>query len=200
MDKGKQAPTTAEEVRECEAFEQLRNGYHMTQKEWAKAIGISYGLVKGIEAPRIKCSAKTKAKVRSFEVCYNAKDLHGLEAHILYDVLLSHMEQIPKGEADTYSARCAKALLDILSRPAEFDSPEAQKTYFEFLEQVLTTLTLALDDVATAINQGENILNVNQGLKSIFDGKQVTRFKKSNYVMVSKDGEVDWQNSLFGVG
>lgn len=201
MGKDKQAPVTAEEIRDCEAFEQLRNSYHMTQHEWAQAVGISYGLVKRIEAHTIKCSSKTKAKVHSFEIRYNsnqdAPDLHGLEAHILYDVLLSHMEQIPKKEAGVCSARCTKALQDILAHTSEVESADVQKTYFQFLEQALTMLSLATNDIVTAINQGEDVLNINQGLKDIFDGKQVTKFKKSGIVIVSKNGEVNWQNNLF---
>lgn len=201
MGKDIQVPSTADEIRDCEAFEQLRNSYNMTQREWAQAVGISYGLVKRIEAHTIKCSSKTKAKVHSFEVRYNsnqgAPDLHGLEAHILYDVLLSHMEQTPKKEAGVCSARCTKALQDILAHTSELKSADTQKTYFQFLEQALTMLSLATNDIVTAINQGEDVLNINHGLKGIFDGRQVTKFKKSGIITVSKEGEVIWLNSLF---
>lgn len=201
MNKGRQAPVTEEEIQDCEVFEQLRNSYHMTQKEWATAVGISYGLVKAIEQHKIKCSPKTKAKVHSFEIRYNsnqdAPDLYGLEAHILYDVLLSHMGHMPKREAGVCSARCTKALQDILAHTSELESDNAQRIYFQFMEQLLTMLALATNDVVAAINQGEDVLNINQGLKSIFDGKQITKFKKSGIVTISKYGEVTWQNNLF---
>lgn len=201
MDKGKQAPVTVEEIRDCEAFKQLRIRYHMTQKEWAKAIHISYGLVKGIEAHRIKCSANTKKNIHSFEVNYNSSDLQGLEARIIYDVLLSHMEQTIDRTADIYqcSARCTKAIQNILAHIAEFENADTQNTYLLFLTQILTTLDLAINDAATSILQGENVLDNNQGLKSIFNGKQVTKFKNSGRGPYSNNGKATWQENLFGL-
>lgn len=198
------APLTKEELKDCETFEQIRISYHMTQEQWAKAIGISYGLVKRIESRTIKCSSKTKVKVRNFIDQFNANqespDLHGLEAHILYDVLLSHMEQIPKKDASVWSARCTKAFQNILSYASALESADAQKIYFQFLEQLLTMLSYATADAVEDIKQGEDILNINHGLKAIFNGKQITRFKNSADIMVSKGGEITYQNSLFDLG
>lgn len=200
MKKDRQIHLSEAELKDCETFEQLRISYQMNQEQWAQAVGISYGLVKRIESHTIKCSNKTKIKVRSFIDQYSsnqdAPDLHGLEAHILYDVFLSHMEQLPKKEAFLWSARCTKAFQDIISYASKFDSSEMQKTYFQFLEQLLTMLSLLSADVVTDIKQGEDILNINHGLKTIFSGKQITRFKSSSNIMVSKEGEVTYQNSL----
>lgn len=201
MKKDRKTHLTEAERKDCETFEQLRISYQMNQEQWAQAVGISYGLVKRIESHTIRCSDKTKVKVRSFMDQYgsnqDAPDLHGLEAHILYDVFLSHMGQVPKKDASLWSARCARAFQDILSRASGFDSAEMQKTYFQFLEQLLTMLSLLSADVATDIRQGEDILNINHGLKAVFNGKQVARFKSSPNIMVSKEGEVTYQNSLF---
>lgn len=204
MKKDNQNALTKEELKDCETFGQIRNSYHMTQEQWAQAVGISYGLVKRIESHTIKCSSKTKAKVHSFIELYNsnqnAPDLHGLEAHILYDVFLSHMEQIPKRDASVWSARCTKAFQNILSSASAFESADEQKIYFQFLEQLLTMLSLVSADAVADIKKGEDILNINHGLKDIFNGKQITRFKNSSNIMVSKDGAVTRQNSLFDLG
>lgn len=204
MKKDNHTSLTKEELKECETFEHIRNSYHMTQEQWAQAIGISYGLVKRIESHTIKCSSKTKVKVQSFIEQYNSNqdspDLHGLEAHILYDVFLSHMNQIPKKDASIWSARCTKAFQNILSSASAFESADMQKTYFQFLEQLLTMLSLVSADAIADIRQGEDVLNINHGLKDIFNGKQITRFKNSSNIMVSKGGEVTYQNSLFDLG
>lgn len=197
MNKVKKINLTAAELKDCETFEEIRMSYNMNQKQWAQAVGISYGLVKRIEAHTIKCSSKTKVKVRNFTDRYHANqntpDLHGLEAHILYDIFLSHMEQIPKKEASVCSARCTKLFQDILSPAAECKSADTQQIYFQYLEQLLTTLALATADAATDINNGTDILNINHGIKNVFTGKQVAKFKNSANVIVSKNGEVNHQ-------
>lgn len=200
MKNEKKINLTADELKDCETFEQIRLSYNMTQKQWAKALDISYGLVKRIETHTIKCSLKTKAKVRNFTDRYltdqNTPDLHGLEAHILYDIFLSHMEQIPKKEASICSARCTKLFQDILSTAAECGSEKTQHIFFQYLEQLLTTLALATADAVAEINEGIDILNINNGIKNVFANKQVTRFKHSKNVIVSKNGEVIHQYDI----
>lgn len=200
MNNKKKINLTNSEIKDCETFEQIRISYNMNQKQWGNAIGISYGLVKRIEAHTIKCSPKTKMKIRSFidqnQNNHNIPDLHNLEAHILFDIFLTHMNQVAKNEAGIYAARCTKAFQDILTYASKCDSPQSQETYFQFLEQILTTLSFAIADMISDINNGTDISNVNNGLKSVFTVKQVKKFINFADVIVSKNGEVSQQYSL----
>lgn len=202
MTREKKTILTDDELKDCEEFRKARIRYRMDQQQWATAIGISYGLVKRIEAHSIKCSQKTKDKVLNYANRCNINpfepDLHGLESHILCDIFLSHMTQIPKQNADDLSSKCAKLFHTILAYAESFESADTQKTYFQLLEQLLATLNLAIDDMISDINNEENILNINRGLKSVFNQKQISKFKNCQEFSVSKKGEVtSYHHNIF---
>ena len=114
---------TKKEQEVCEEFSKCRIRYGMTKEEWARAIGISHGLVKRIESHTISCSKKTMTKVRQYmdscDVCPDIPDLHDLEHHILYYIFLTHMERLPKKEAAEYAGKCARSLRDTLLHMSE---------------------------------------------------------------------------------
>lgn len=122
----------------CQKFTECRHSHGMSQKQRAEALGISYGLVKRIEARTIACSERTMLKAQKFmDACDtrpDAPDRHGLEEHVLYDVFLTNMRQIPVKEASEYAGKCTRSLLAALSKASGCTSPDAQKRYFEFLE------------------------------------------------------------------
>lgn len=200
MKSEKKISLTETEIKNCETFKQIRISYNMNQKQWADATGISYGLVKRIEAHTIKCSSKTKTKVRNFmeqnQNTPDQPDLHDLEAHILFDIFLTHLNQVSKKEASICAGRCTKALQGILSYAPKCDSSSAQKVYFQFLEQVFTALSFASSDMISEISKGTDILNINKGMKNIFTGKLITKYKNSADVIVSRNGDVSRQYNL----
>lgn len=204
MNKTNQRRLNDKELQDCESFRLFRISYQMNQKQWAEAIGISYGLVKRIEAHTIRCSEKTKAKIQNYiEQCpspQDAPDLLGLEAHVLRDVFLTHMDHTPKKEAMTLSARCARKLQEILGYASSLESPSMQSTYYRYVGQLLDVLSLSTADAVPAINDGKDILNIKQGLQSVFTGKQITKFKHSGNVIISDTGEVSYQYSIFDMG
>ena len=196
----KKSELTSQQQLDCDRFKQIRLSYNMTQEEWAAAIGVSHILVRRIEEYLIACSDKTKSKVQQFvnhnHVNQDIPELHNLESHILYDILLTHMKQIPKRKSNELSGQCTKVLQDIISASSKCDTPEAQETYFRFLHQLLTTLQLAISDVTDSINNGVDVLNINTGLKEIFQGKQITKYKKSTNASVDGSGNVAFQYDL----
>lgn len=259
MKSEKKITLTETEIKNCETFKQIRISYNMNQEQWADATGISYGLVKRIEAHTIKCSSKTKIKVHNFmeqnQNTPDQPDLHDLESHILFDIFLTYLNQVSKMEASICAGKCTKALQgilsyahkcdssqtqksyfqfleqtlsthsflsdinqepdketivnatksiralrDILLQASRCDSSDAQKIYFQFLEQAFTTLFLAAVDIITDINNGTDVLNINNGLKKIFTGKQVKKFKDFGASLVSDTGEVAQQYDIFDLG
>lgn len=227
----------------------------MNQEKWAETIGISYGLVKRIEAHTIKCSTRTRTKVQLFmEKKSNTPDLpkqsdlpdpYDLETHVIFDIFLTKLKQVPKSEASSSARHCTKALqyflsyidkcdssdtqidyfqfmewilyipfylsyenqeLDnetiahateyikalrkILSQKFKCNSPDAQKIYFQFLEDAFTTLYLASADIVSDINKGEDVLNIDNGLNKVFTDDQITKIKKFKEKHTSDNGEI----------
>lgn len=256
MKNQKKRKLTETEIKDCDTFKQIRISYNMNQMQWANAINVSHGLVKRIEAHTIKCSSKTKTKIRNFmeqnQNTPDLPDLHGLESHIIFDIFLTYLNQTPKMESSVCAGRCTKALQgilsyatncessgtqkayfrfmeqilsthsflsdlkqkpdketiiqatksiralqDIFSQASGCKSTDAQKIFFQFLEQAFTTLSLAAVDIVTAINDERDILNINNGLKAVFTGKQVTKYKHSAHSLVADNGEVIQQLDFF---
>lgn len=194
---------TAKELQDCESFRLLRVSCQMNQQQWAQATGLSYGLVKRIEAHTIRCSGKTKAKVQNFIDQYpslqEVPDFLDLETHILRDVFLDHMKHIPKKDAMVLSARCARKLKEILGYASGLDSPGMQAIYFQYLEQLLTVLSSAAGDAVPAISKEENVLDAKSGLRTVFKTEQIKKCEQTGKMHVAKDGEVTYQYSLFDI-
>lgn len=134
----------------CDQFRKYRHICGMTQKQWAEKIGISHGLVKRIESYTIACSEKTMNKALQFMDNYNSlpehPDLHDLEEHILYDVFLTNMKQMPQNEAKAHAQKCAQSFRAVLSKASKCSSPNMQEQYFEFVDKLLYILSLVDTD------------------------------------------------------
>lgn len=204
MSKMNRKKLTDREIQDCESFRRLRVSCQMNQEQWAQATGISFGLVKKIEAHASRCSEKTKIMVQNFIDQYHpgqdAPDILGLETHILRDIFLQHMKHIPKNDAAVLSARCTRQMQDILAPASGLESSAMQTAYFQYLEQMMTIIAFAAADAVPVISRGENILDTKNGLRSVFTPKQITKYKQNETMYVSDDGEVSYQHSLFDTG
>ena len=145
---------TKKEQEVCEEFSKCRIRYGMTQEEWARAIGISHGLVKRIESHTISCSKKTMTKVRQYmdscDVCPDIPDLHDLEHHILYYIFLTHMERLPKKEAAEYAGQCARSLRDTLLHMSECTTAGKQKNIYKLMDMYLKALSRVVSSTNVA--------------------------------------------------
>lgn len=94
-----------------------------------------------------------------------------------------------KKEGTICTVRCVKLLQDILLPATECKSASTQQTHIQYLELILTTLSIAIADVATDFNKGNDIPDINHGIRKVFIGKQVTKFKNAADVIVSKNGK-----------
>lgn len=152
---------TEKEQKLCEEFTEYRHRYGMNQKDWAKTVGISYGLVKRIENQTITCSKKTWDLVMQFvnscESPPNSYDTHSLEDRVLYDIFITNMGKLTKKEAATYAIKCTCSLRDTLSKVSECSSPEAQKRYFEMINAFFEALYTTACDSLEIINKGTHM-------------------------------------------
>lgn len=194
---------TYEELKRCSFFKESRLRYHMNQKDWARALKISYSLVKRIEEHTIRCSPSTMKKLQSYlqssPVVTSSPVLHGLDERILYDTFLTYIietSDMDNNEAAKCAAHCGKLVKRLLSNASNCKSPDTQEIYINYMEQLLTILCIAADDAVQSINNGENILNSKIGLGSVFTNSLITRFQKSNDILISKNGDVSIQLSL----
>ncbi len=197
MNRKKQNKLTKDELEDCQTFKRIRINYNMNQKKWAEQTGISYSLIKKIETYSMKCSSKTKQKVHNFITQHpNNPDgsnlsLSGLEAHILYDIFQSHIEeaskkddalhpieQMHKEDTAVYSIKCINALQSLLSNIELCETVEAKKNYLRFLSQLLVILEYATTDTMVHINDNEDIFTDENGLKPIFTSKQIKQYGK----------------------
>lgn len=159
---------TAKERKLCEEFAEYRHRYGMNQKDWAKAVGISYGLVKRIENQTITCSKRTLDRIQNFvasrEFCSDSHDIHSLEEHVLYDIFITNMGQLTKKEAATYAGECTHLLRDTLSWASRCSSPDAQKRYFEMINMLFKVLRTAAYDSLEGINKGIDVSVIEDSL------------------------------------
>lgn len=173
--KKRKSTLTKAEEEECRIFVEHRLSCRMNQKQWAEAVGISYGLVKRIEARSIACSAKTSAKVQHFlnscDIRPDTPDMHGLEDHILFDVFLTNMGQLSGKDASAYAGHCTRALQHALSVAARCSSPDAQKKYFDFVDMFLTVLSISADTAVDAANRNCDISSIKEDLAAFTNKK-----------------------------
>lgn len=173
--KKRKSTLTKAEEEECRIFVEHRLSCRMNQKQWAEAVGISYGLVKRIEARSIACSAKTRAKVQHFlnscDIRPDTPDMHGLEDHILYDVFLTNMKQLSRKDAAECAGHCTRSLQHALSRAAGCSSPDARKKYFDFIDMFLTVLSISVDTAVDAANRNHDISGIKEDLAAFTNKK-----------------------------
>lgn len=203
MKKSMKNQLTDEELETCRFFKESRLKYNMNQKDWAKALKISYGLVKRIEEHTIRCSPSTMKKLQSYlhssPIVTYIPVLHGLDERILYDTFLTYMIGTPgmdNNDAAKCASHCGKLVKNLLSNASKCKSPDTQKLYFNYMEQLLAVLSIAADDAVSSINNGEKILNSKIGLSSVFTSKLISKFQKSNDILISKNGDVSIQFSI----
>lgn len=203
MAKDRLAAMDPEDAKRCDAFRHFRFSCHMTQKEWAGAIGISQALVKKIETHSMKCSEKSWARAREFMEGRSRIPAPagwempaGLDMRIFYDIAMSRISPALGENASTYAAWYTGSFHKLLEAASDLP-PDGQATYFRLLGQLLGALSVAAAGSAAKIKDGEDVLNVNEGLKDIFNKKTIEGFRKSGSVLVGKDGSVNIQQCLF---
>lgn len=202
---GQKRTLTEDDLKVCEEFTECRLSRRMNQKQWAEAVGISYGLVKRIEARTIACSKKTMTQVRQFmdscDACPDTPDLHELEEHVLYDIFLTNMRQLSKKEAAEYAGKCTRSLRDTLSGASRCNTPDAQKKYFEFVDMFLKALSLTSVSSVDAANRGLDLPVITDEIVS-FTNKKISKStspadtarpenKAENFQMSLLDGFLD---------
>lgn len=206
MKESKKKNLTPDEIKACDRFKQNRLNYGMSQEKWAKELKMSHGLVKKIETHAMKCTEKTNAKVQTYIESHSfrpdtpglngMKELEWLQWQVLYDIILSHMNRLPEKDAQNHAVNCSKAFIKMLdigcSAPAG-----TQNVYFTYLFQLLYVLSLAAEKATGQINDGEDILNIKEGLETVFTDELIKKFKNSMDFLIAKDGTVSYQNNLF---
>lgn len=201
MEKGMNSVLSESEKEDCDAFRKARIKYRMSQKKWSDAIGISLGLVKAIENYTRRCSDQTKSHVMDYVSSRDGDpdypDTLSLESHVMADLFLIHMGNIPRKEAADYSKYCAKQMVKILE-PADSLTADTQAEYFKFLIQALSVLRTGVSKAALAVRSGENILVPEAGLDKIFK-KSLTKeyLSADGEIQVSADGQISVQQDLY---
>ena len=172
MKKKQKRPLTDKDIYVCNSFKEKRIKCGMDQKEWAEVIGISLGLVKGIEGHVRRCTPSTEEKVKKYmEQFYaspDAPDTHSLEERILHDVFLDHMGMIGKKEAAYYADPCIMSICKILSLSDNLGTKDGQKLYFQNLAILLNMLTIASYESTGAITDGLDVLDIAIKLRADF--------------------------------
>lgn len=183
-----------------DSFRQTRLRYHMSQKQWADALGISYGLAKRIEAHTISYSAKTKKKVESYiekhPVIPNSTKLNGLEEHILFDIFLANINQSIEQETVDNVCKCVRHLHSLMSNAKECSSPHDLTNYFNFFQQLLYAAKSAAVENMHLINNGKFPLDMEKELKSAFNHVDNTGAVQTSK-KTGKNSQIDGQSSLF---
>lgn len=201
MKKKQKKPFTDKDIYACNDFKEKRIKCGMDQKEWAEVIGISLGLVKGIEGHVRRCTPSTEEKVKKYmEQFYaspDAPDTHSLEERILHDVFLDHMGMIGKKEAAYYADPCIMSICKILSLSDNLGTKDGQKLYFQNLAILLNMLTIASYESTGAITDGLDVLDVAIKLRADFIKKLDKNYKTARETSVPKKEETEKQLSLF---
>ena len=201
MKKKTKITLTDKDIYACNSFKEKRIKCGMDQKEWAKVIGISLGLVKGIEGHVRRCTPSTEEKVKKymeqFHASPDAPDTHSLEERILYDVFLSHMGIMGKKEAAYYADPCIMSICKILSLSDNLGTKDGQKLYFQNLAILLNMLTIASYESTGAITDGLDVLDIAIKLRADFIKKLDKNYKTARETSVPKKQETEKQLSLF---
>ena len=201
MKKKTKITLTDKDIYACNNFKEKRIKCGMDQKEWAEVIGISLGLVKGIEGHVRRCTPSTEEKVKKymgqFYASPDAPDTHSLEERILHDVFLDHMGMIGKKEAAYYADPCIMSICKILSLSDNLGTKDGQKLYFQNLAILLNMLTIASYESTGAITDGLDVLDIAIKLRADFIKKLDKNYKTARETSVPKKEETEKQLSLF---
>ena len=201
MKKKTKITLTDKDIYACNSFKEKRIKCGMDQKEWAKVIGISLGLVKGIEGHVRRCTPSTEEKVKKymeqFHASPDAPDTHSLEERILYDVFLSHMGIMGKKEAAYYADPCIISICKILSLSDNLGTKDEQKLYFQYLDIFLDMLTSASYKSACAITDNLDVLDIVIKFCTDFNQKLDKKYKTARETSVPKKEEAEKQLSFF---
>lgn len=201
MKKKQKRPLTDKDIYVCNSFKEKRIKFGMDQKEWAKVIGISLGLVKGIEGHVRRCTPSTEEKIKKymgqFYASPDAPDTRSLEERILHDVFLDHMGMIGKKEAAYYADPCIMSICKILSLSDNLGTKDGQKLYFQNLAILLNMLTIASYESTGAITDGLDVLDVAIKLRADFIKKLDKNYKTARETYIPKKEEAEKQLSLF---
>lgn len=182
-----------------DSFKNTRERYGMSQKKWAEAIGISYSLVKKIEAHAIAYSYKTQDKVKSFinrhPILSEEYKLHELKDYILFDIFQDNIDRETRLENVEPVYKCIRHLQELISNAKQCNSSEELFNYFEFLHQLLYAAKSAASDNMDLIRHGKFPSGMEKDLKSAFSrisdaGAQAS--KKS-----VKNSQIEGQSTLF---
>lgn len=201
MKKKQKKLLTGKDIYVCNDFKEKRIKCGMDQREWAETIGISLGLVKGIEGHVRRCTPSTEEKVKKYMEQFHASpdtpDTRSLEERILYDVFLSHMGMMGKKEAAYYADPCIMSIHKILSGADKLKTKDEQKLYFQNLAIFLDMLTLVFYESTSAIIDGLDVLDIAGKLHSDFIKKLTKNYKTAREASVPKKEEEEKQLSLF---
>lgn len=199
MKKKQKNTLTGKDILFCNDFKEKRIKCGMNQKEWADAIGISLGLVKGIEGYTRRCTPNTEKKVKDYMALFHAdaSDTRSLEERILYDIFLSYMGKIGKNEADYYATPCIQSLQKILSHADSFETRNEQVQYFQYLSTSLWMLNHISTESASAITDGLDVIDIVGKLYPDFVKKLDKHYKNASENPAPKKEEKTQQLSLF---
>lgn len=201
MKKKTKITLTDKDIYACNNFKEKRIKCGLDQKEWAEVIGISLGLVKGIEGHVRRCTPGTEEKVKKYMEQLHASpdipDTRSLEERILYDVFLSHMGMMGKKEAAYYADSCIMSIHKILSGADKLKTKDEQKLYFQYLDIFLDMLTSASYKSACAITDNLDVLDIAIKLHAGFIKKLDKNYKTARETSVPKKEETEKQLSLF---
>ncbi len=203
MKKKTKKTLTGKDIYACNDFKEKRIKCGMDQKEWAAAIGISLGLVKGIEGHVRRCTPSTEEKVKKymeqFHSSPDAPDTRSLEERILYDVFLSHMGMMGKKDAAYYADPCIMSICKVLSVSDNMRTKDEQTLYFQNLAIFFDLLTCTSYEFASAIIDELDVLDIAGKLHSDFIKKLAKNYKTAREASVPKKEEAEKQLSLFDV-
>lgn len=201
MKKKQKRPLTDKDIYACNDFKEKRIKCGMDQKKWAEVIGISLGLVKGIEGHVRRCTPCTEEKVKKYMGQFHAfpdiPDTRSLEERILHDVFLDHMGMMGKKDAAYYSDSCIMSICKILSGADKLGTKDEQKLYFQYLDIFLDMLTSASYKSACAITDNLDALDIVIKLCAGFIKKLDKNYKTAMEASVPKEEEAEKQLSLF---
>ena len=201
MRKKQKETLTDKDILSCDDFKEKRLRCNKSQQEWANAVGISLGLVKGIEGYTRRCTPKTEEKVKHYLAQLHATedtpDTRSLEARILNDVFLSHMNKMGKNQAEFYAGSCISHVQKILSIADNFKTPNEQKLYFQYLSISLQMLKTASSDSSRAISDGLNVPDIARTLYPGFVNKLAKTYKSARENPAPENGTNIKQPSLF---
>lgn len=194
---GKKLLKESDEHRRME-FIATRQCHNMNQEEWAKALGISLGLVKRIESGTIKCSDKTLVKIEEFLHSTSKRQeehsRHPLEENILFDILLANMKRTDKNTIVNYVQNNAQSLWRLISNTKSCDSDAERENYEYFLYQLFSVLSAFVSTNIDPIKAGKYSLDDEKLSEFLHIDSSDTRKKQHSK---KKKDDVDGQRSLF---